>query len=261
MRYSISENKSSHRAIQASIFDDIVLRDECAYVDDDREMLIIKSVLTFKNFTAEKELCSSNGPKIRLVTEIEAPSELLDIYEITVDDSIESVIRLFDANKDVTVPASKTTEIRDMYNEGFLFSKEYSKLIGMIHIRNKRINSIMNKLYQRKFDWFVDYEVSSKVYTSTIKSKVSYSNKGIETYTMDTEDATHVYTHTSSKDIIDELLAVPYTFHGTTINYNSRDYTTKYGRFVVGNIISKNEANRIVLDIHNKNINIARYLI
>ena len=78
---------------------------------------------------------------------------------------------------------------------------------------------------------------------------------------MDTEDFTHVYTHTSATDLIDELLAIPYTFHGTSINYNSRDYTTKYGRFVVGNITSKVEANRIVLDICNKTNNIARYLI
>ena len=261
MRYSMSENKSAHKQIQASIFNDVVLREECAYVDCDKDMLIIKSVLTFKNHTAEKEYCNSNGPKIRVVTEIEVPPAVLDIDGITVDDSVKSTMRLFNDNKDVSVPSSKTTEIRDMYNEGFIFSKEYSKLIGMIHIRNKRISSVTSKLYQRKFEWFIDYEVSSKVYTSTIKSKVSYKTNGVETYSMDIEDATHVYTHTSATGIIDELLSIPYTFHGTSIDYSSRDYTTKYGRFVVGNIISKNEANGIVIDVCNNTINIARYLI
>ena len=262
MQYSISENKSSYKDIHASIFDDVVLREERAYVDYDKDSLIIKSVLTFKNHTEEKELCNANGPKIKIVTEMEIPSVVLDIDGIIVDDSVESTMRLFNDNKDISVPPSKTTEVRDMYNEGFLFSKEYSKLIGMFHIRNKRISSITKKLYQRKFNWSIDYEVSSKVYTSTVKANVSYrKDSSLESYTMYIEEATHVYTHISATDLIDELLAVPYTFHGTSINYSSRDYTTKYGRFVVGNITSKIEANRIVQDICDKTNNIARYLI
>lgn len=262
MRYSIKDNKASFRRIMASILDKNVIRKESVYVDYDQDALIIKSVLEFKNYMLENTTCNAMSPKIRLVTEVNIPYTLLDFYEIIVDDSVESTLGLVNDKKTVSVDTTKISVIGDMQEEGFIFSKEYSKLIGMVKLRNKRINGVIDKVCRRKLDWSIDYEVSSKLYTSTIKANATYKNDyGIETYYMSLEDATHVYTHTSAKDIIDELLATPYKFHGTTINYNVRGYTIKSGHFIVGNIISENEANKIILDIYNKTRNIARHLI
>lgn len=262
MRYSIKDNKASFKRIMASILDNTVIRKESAYVDYDQDALIIKSVLEFKNYMIENTTCNAMSPKIRLVTEVSLPSTLLDFYEIIVDDRVESTLGLANDKRTVNVDSTKISVIRDMQEEGFIFSKEYSKLIGMVKLRNKRINGVIDKMCRRKLDWSIDYEVSSKLYTSTIKAKATCkSDYGVETYYMYLEDSTHVYTHTSAKDIIDELLATPYKFHGTTINYNARDYTIKSGRFTVGNIISENEANKIILDISNKTRNIARHFI
>lgn len=262
MRYSIKDNKASFKRIMASILDTNVIRKESAYVDYDQDILIIKSVLEFRNYMIENTTCNPMGPKIRLVTEINLHCAVLDIDGVTVDDSVEATLSLANDKRTINVDSTKISVIHDMQEEGFIFSKEYSKLIGMVKLRNKRINGVIDKVCRRKLDWSIDYEVSSKLYTSTIKANANYKNDyGVETCHMYLEDATHVYTHTSAKDIIDELLAVPYKFHGTTINYNARDYTIKSGRFTVGNIISENEANKIVLDICNKTRNIARYLI
>lgn len=262
MRYSIKDNKASFKRIMASILDNTVIRKESAYVDYDQDALIIKSVLEFKNYMIENTTCNAMSPKIRLVTEVSLPSTLLDFYGIIADDRIESTLGLANDKRTVNVDSTKISVIRDMQEEGFIFSKEYSKLIGMVKLRNKRINGVIDKVCRRKLDWSIDHEVSSKLYTSTIKANATYKNDyGVETYYMYLEDSTHVYTHTSAKDIIDELLAMPYKFHGTTINYSARDYTIESGHFIVGNIISENEANKIILDINNKTRNIARYLI
>lgn len=260
MRYSVSENKSSYNRIKSSIFNNGILREESAYVDYDQDTLVIKSVLTFKNTALEETTCSAMGAKIRLVTEINVPAVVLDIDGITVDDRVESTLRLANGNKEASADSAKTTIIYNTYNDGFLFSTEYSKLLNMIHIRNKRINNIEEKIYKCNFKWYIDFDISSKLYTSTIKAQPSLT-KGLETYTMYIDDDTHACTHTSAKGIIDELLAIPYTFHGTSINYSSRDYTLGAGHFVVANVVSENEANRIILDIHNKTRNIARCLI
>lgn len=262
MRYSIKDNKSSFKRIMASILDINVVRKESVYVDYEQDILIIKSVLEFRNYMLENTTCNSMGPKIRLVTEIKLHCAVLDIDGVTVDDSVESTLSLSNDKRTVSVDSTKTSVITDMQEEGFIFSKEYSKLIGMVKHRNKRINGVIDKVCRRKLDWSIDYEVSSKLYTSTIKAKATCkSDYDVEAYYMHLEDSTHVYTHTSAKSIIDELLAIPYKFHGTTINYNARDYTIKSGHFIVGNIISENEANKIILDIYNKTRNIARHLI
>lgn len=262
MRYSIKDNKASFRRIMASILDKNVIRKESVYVDYDQDILIIKSVLEFRNYMLENTTCNPMSPKIRLVTEINIHCAVLDIDGVTVDDSVESTLSLANDKRTVSVDSTKTSVITDMQEEGFIFSKEYSKLIGMVKHRNKRINGVIDKVCRRKLDWSIDYEVSSKLYTSTIKAKATCkSDHDVEAYYMYLEDSTHVYTHTSAKSIIDELLAIPYKFHGTTINYSARDYTTESGHFIVGNIISENEANKIILDIHNKTRNIARYLI
>lgn len=262
MRYSIKDNKASFKRIMASILDNNVIRKESVYVDYDQDALIIRSILEFGNYMLENTTCNSMGPKIRLVTEIKVPCVVLDIDGIVVDDRVESTLSLTNDKRTVSVDSIKTSIISDIQEEGFIFSKEYSKLIGMVKHRNRRINGVIDKVCRRKLDWSIDYEVSSKLYTSTIKAKATCkSDYSVETYYMQLEDATHAYTHTSAKDIIDELLAIPYKFHGTTINYNARDYTIKSGHFIVGNIISENEANKIILDVYNKTRNIARYLI
>lgn len=262
MRYSIKDNKASFKRIMASILDNNVIRKESVYVDYDQDALIIRSILEFRNYMLENTTCNSMGPKIRLVTEIKVPCIVLDIDGIVVDDRVESTLSLTNDKRTVSVDSIKTSIISDIQEEGFIFSKEYSKLIGMVKHRNKRINGVIDKVCRRKLDWSIDYEVSSKLYTSTIKAKATCkSDYSVETYYMQLEDTTHAYTHTSAKDIIDELLAIPYKFHGTTINYNARDYTIKSGHFIVGNIISENEANKIILDVYNKTRNIARYLI
>lgn len=262
MRYSIKDNKASFKRIMASILDNNVIRKESVYVDYDQDALIIRSILEFGNYMLENTTCNSMGPKIRLVTEIKVPCIVLDIDGIVVDDRVESTLSLTNDKRTVSVDSIKTSIISDIKEEGFIFSKEYSKLIGMVKHRNRRINGVIDKVCRRKLDWSIDYEVSSKLYTSTIKAKATCkSDYSVETYYMQLEDTTHACTHTSAKDIIDELLAIPYKFHGTTINYNARDYTIKSGHFIVGNIISENEANKIILDISNKTRNIARHFI
>lgn len=260
MRYSVSENKVSYNCIKSSIFNNGIIREESAYIDYDQDTLVIKSILTFKNITLEETTCSAMGAKIRLVTEINVPHTVLDNDEIVVDDRVESTIRLVNDTKEVSADSTKTTIIYNTYNDGFLFSTEYSKLLKMVHIRNKRISNIEEKIYKCNFKWYIDFDVSSKLYTSTIKAQPSLT-KGLEAYTVYIDDSTHAYTHTSAKGIIDELLALPYTFNGTSINYSSRDYTLGSGHFVVDNVASENEANKIILDINNKTRNIARYLI
>ena len=253
MRYSIKDNKASFKRIMASILDNNVIRKESVYVDYDQDALIIRSILEFRNYMLENTTCNSMGPKIRLVTEIKVPCIVLDIDGIVVDDRVESTLSLTNDKRTVSVDSIKTSIISDIQEEGFIFSKEYSKLIGMVKHRNRRINGVIDKVCRRKLDWSIDYEVSSKLYTSTIKAKATCkSDYSVKTYYMQLEDATHAYTHTSAKDIIDELLAIPYKFHGTTINYSARDYTIKSGHFIVGNIISENEANKIILDVYNK---------
>lgn len=262
MRYSIKDNKASFKRIMASILDNNVIRKESVYVDYDQDALIIRSILEFRNYMLENTTCTSMGPKIRLVTEIKVPCVVLDIDGIVVDDRVESTLSLANDKRTVSIDSIKTSIISDIQEEGFIFSKEYSKLIGMVKHRNRRINGVIDKVCKRKLDWSIDYEVSSKLYTSTIKAKATCkSDYSVETYYMQLEDATHAYTHTSAKDIIDELLATPYKFHGTTINYSARDYTIESGHFIVGNIISENEANKIILDVYNKTRNIARLLI
>ena len=130
----------------------------------------------------------------------------------------------------------------------------------MIQIKNKKVGSIINTLCSRKLHWSIEYEVNSKLYSATLKSKVKMA-KDLDTYSMYIEDSTNVYTHTSAKDIIDELLALPYEFHGTCINYSAIDCTRSYGKFVIDKMRSEAEANQILSYVNNNTSNIARRLI
>ena len=146
------------------------------------------------------------------------------------------------------------------YTDTLLFSDSYNEFINMIQIKNKRVGSIMNTLCSRKLHHSIEYEVNSKLYSATLKSKVKMA-KDLDTYSMYIEDSTNVYTHTSAKDIIDELLALPYEFHGTCINYSAIDCTRSYGKFVIDKMRSEAEANQILSYVNSNTSNIARRLI
>lgn len=259
MTVSIKDNKAFVRRIAASIIPQkLVTRKESVYVDDDA--LVVNSSIYINNSTTSEY--SSTGPNIILSSMMIRPLELLEMNGVAVDDITSSKIRIYDDKKYVIADGHNTSSfiVDDEYKDTLLFSDSYNEFINMIQIKNKRVGSIINTLCSRKLHHSIEYEVNSKLYSATLKSKVKIA-KDLDTYSMYIEDSTNVYTHTSAKDIIDELLALPYEFHGTCINYSAIDCTRSYGKFVIDKMRSEAEANQILSYVNNNTSNIARRLI
>jgi hypothetical protein len=259
MTVSIKDNKAFVRRIAASIIPQkLVTRKESVYVGDDA--LVVNSSIYINNSTTSEY--SSTGPNIILSSMMIRPFELLEMNGVAVDDISSSKIRIYDDKKYVIVDGHNTSSfiVDGEYTDTLLFSDSYNEFINMIQIKNKRVGSIMNTLCSRKLHHSIEYEVNSKLYSATLKSKVKMA-KDLDTYSMYIEDSTNVYTHTSAKDIIDELLALPYEFHGTCINYSAIDCTRSYGKFVIDKMRSEAEANQILSYVNSNTSNIARRLI
>ena len=259
MTVSIKDNKAFVRRIAASIIPQkLVTRKESVYVGDDA--LVVNSSIYINNSTTSEY--SSTGPNIILSSMMIRPFELLEMNGVAVDDITSSKIRIYDDEKYVIVDGHNTSSfiVDGEYTDTLLFSDSYNEFINMIQIKNKRVGSVMNTLCSRKLHHSIEYEVNSKLYSATLKSKVKIA-KNLDTYSMYIEDSTNVYTHTSAKDIIDELLALPYEFHGTCINYSAIDCTRSYGKFVIDKMRSEAEANQILSYVNNNTNNIARRLI
>lgn len=259
MTVSIKDNKAFVRRIAASIIPQkLVTRKESVYVDDGA--LVVNSSIYINNSTTSEY--SSTGPNIILSSMMIRPFELLEMNGVAVDDITSSKIRIYDDKKYVIADGHNTSSfiVDGEYTDTLLFSDSYNEFINMIQIKNKRVGSVMNTLCSRKLHWSIEYEVNSKLYSATLKSKVKMA-KGLDTYSMYIEDSTNVYTHTSAKDIIDELLALPYEFHGTCINYSAIDCTRSYGKFVIDKMRSEAEANQIISYVDSNTSNIARRLI
>ena len=259
MTVSIKDNKAFVRRIAASIIPQkLVTRKESVYVGDDA--LVVNSSIYINNSTTSEY--SSTGPNIILSSMMIRPLELLEMNGVAVDDITSSKIRIYDDKKYVIVDGHNTSSfiVDGEYTDTLLFSDSYNEFINMIQIKNKRVGSIMNTLCSRKLHHSIEYEVNSKLYSATLKSKVKMA-KDLDTYSMYIEDSTNVYTHTSAKDIIDELLALPYEFHGTCINYSAIDCTISYGKFVIDKMRSEAEANQILSYVNSNTNNIARRLI
>ena len=259
MTVSIKDNKAFVKRIAASIIPQkLVTRKESVYIDDDT--LVVNSSVYINNSTTSEY--SSTGPNIILSSMMIRPLELLEMNGVAVDDITSSKIRIYDDKKYVIVDGHNTSSfiVDDEYKDTLLFSDSYNEFINMIQIKNKRVGSIINTLCSRKLHHSIEYEVNSKLYSATLKSKVKMA-KDLDTYSMYIEDSTNVYTHTSAKDIIDELLALPYEFHGTCINYSAIDCTRSYGKFVIDKMRSEAEANQILSYVDSNTSNIARRLI
>ena len=259
MTVSIKDNKAFVRRIAASIIPQkLVTRKESVYVGDDA--LVVNSSIYINNSTTSKY--SSTGPNIILSSMIIRPFELLEEFGITVDDITSSKVRINNSKKDLIIDGHNTSSfiVDDEYTDTLIFSDSYNEFINMIQAKNKKVGSIINTLCSRKLHHSIEYEVNSKLYSATLKSKVEMG-KDLDTYSMYIEDSTNVYTHTSAKDIIDELLALPYEFHGTCINYSAIDCTRSYGKFVIDKMRSEAEANKILSYVNSNTSNIARRLI
>lgn len=259
MTVSIKDNKAFVRRIAASIIPQkLVTRKESVYVGDDA--LVVNSSIYINNSTTSEY--SSTGPNIILSSMMIRPLELLEMNGVAVDDITSSKIRIYDDKKYVIVDGHNTSSfiVDDEYTDTLLFSDSYNEFMNMIQVKNKRVGSVMNTLCSRKLHHSIEYEVNSKLYSATLKSKVKMG-KDLDTYSMYIEDSTNVYTHTSAKDIIDELLALPYEFHGTCINYSAIDCTRSYGKFVIDKMRSEAEANQILSYVNSNTNNIARRLI
>lgn len=259
MTVSIKDNKAFVRRIAASIIPQkLVTRKESVYVGDDA--LVVNSSIYINNSTTSEY--SSTGPNIILSSMMIRPLELLEMNGVAVDDITSSKIRIYDDKKYVIADGHNTSSfiVDDEYTDTLLFSDSYNEFINMIQIKNKRVGSVMNTLCSRKLHWSIEYGVTGKLYSATLKSKVKMA-KDLDTYSMYIEDSTNVYTHTSAKDIIEELLALPYEFHGTCINYSAIDYTRDYGKFVIDKMRTEAEANQILSYVNSNTSNIARRLI
>lgn len=259
MTVSIKDNKAFVRRIAASIIPQkLVTRKESVYVGDDA--LVVNSSIYINNSTTSEY--SSTGPNIILSSMMIRPLELLEEFGVAVDDITSSKIRIYDDKKYVIADGHNTSSfiVDGEYTDTLLFSDSYNEFINMIQIKNKRVGSVINTLCSRKLHHSIEYEVNSKLYSATLKSKVKMA-KDLDTYSMYIEDSTNVYTHTSAKDIIDELLALPYEFHGTCINYSAIDCTRSYGKFVIDKMRSEAEANQILSYVNSNTNNIARRLI
>lgn len=259
MTVSIKDNKAFVKRIAASIIPQkLVTRKESVYVGDDA--LVVNSSIYINNSTTSEY--SSTGPNIILSSMMIRPLELLEMNGVAVDDITSSKIRIYDDKKYVIVDGHNTSSfiVDDEYKDTLLFSDSYNEFINMIQVKNKKVGSIINTLCSRKLHHSIEYEVNSKLYSATLKSKVKMA-KDLDTYSIYIEDSTNVYTHTSAKDIIDELLALPYEFHGTCINYSAIDCTRSYGKFVIDKMRSEAEANQILSYVNSNTSNIARRLI
>lgn len=259
MTVSIKDNKAFVRRIAASIIPQkLVTRKESVYVGEDA--LVVNSSIYINNSTTSEY--SSTGPNIILSSMMIRPFELLEMNGVAVDDITSSKIRIYDDKKYVIVDGHNTSSfiVDDEYKDTLLFSDSYNEFMNMIQVKNKKVGSVMNTLCSRKLHHSIEYEVNSKLYSATLKSEVEMG-KDLDTYSMYIEDSTNAYTHTSAKDIIDELLALPYEFHGTCINYSAIDHTRSYGKFVIDKMRSEAEANQILSYVNNNTSNIARRLI
>lgn len=259
MTVSIKDNKAFIKRIAASIIPQkLVTRKESVYVGDDA--LVVNSSIYINNSTTSEY--SSTGPNIILSSMFIRPFELLEMNGVAVDDITSSKIRIYDDKKYVIADECNTSSfiVDDEYTDTLLFSDSYNEFMNMIQVKNKKVGSIINTLCSRKLHWSIEYGVTGKLYTATLKSKVKMA-KDLDTYSMYIEDSTNVYTHTSAKDIIDELLALPYEFHGTCINYSAIDHTRSYGKFVIDKMRSEAEANQIISYVDSNTGNIARRLI
>lgn len=259
MTVSIKDNKAFVRRIAASIIPQkLVTRKESVYVDDDA--LVVNSSIYINNSTTSEY--SSTGPNIILSSMMIRPFELLEMNGVAVDDITSSKIRIYDDKKYVIADGHNTSSfiVDGEYTDTLLFSDSYNEFMNMIQVKNKKVGSVMNTLCSRKLHHSIEYEVNSKLYSATLKSEVEMG-KDLDTYSMYIEDSTNVYTHTSAKDIIDELLALPYEFHGTCINYSAIDCTRSYGKFVIDKMRSETEANQIISYVDSNTNNIARRLI
>lgn len=259
MTVSIKDNKAFVKRIAASIIPQkLVTRKESVYVGDDA--LVVNSSIYINNSTTSEY--SSTGPNIILSSMMIRPLELLEEFGVAVDDITSSKIRIYDDKKYVIADGHNTSSfiVDDEYTDTLLFSDSYNEFINMIQVKNKKVGSIMNTLCSRKLHWSIEYGVTGKLYSATLKSKVKMA-KDLDTHSMYIEDSTNVYTHTSAKDIIDELLALPYEFHGTCINYSAIDCTRSYGKFVIDKMRSEAEANQILSYVNSNTSNIARRLI
>lgn len=259
MTVSIKDNKAFVKRIATSIIPQkLVTRKESVYVGDDA--LVVNSSIYINNSTTSEY--SSTGPNIILSSMFIRPLELLEEFGVSVDDITSSKIRIYDDKKYVIVDGHNTSSfiVDDEYTDTLIFSDSYNEFMNMIQIKNKRAGSIINTLCSRKLHWSIEYGVTGKLYSATLKSKVKMA-KDLDTYSMYIEDSTNVYTHTSAKDIIDELLALPYEFHGTCINYSAIDCTRSYGKFVIDKMRTEAEANQIISYVNSNTNNIARRLI
>lgn len=259
MTVSIKDNKAFVRRIAASIIPQkLVTRKESVYVGDDA--LVVNSSIYINNSTTSEY--SSTGPNIILSSMMIRPFELLEMNGVAVDDITSSKIRIYDDKKYVIADGHNTSSfiVDGEYTDALIFSDSYNEFMNMIQIKNKKVGSVINTLCSRKLHHSIEYEVNSKLYSATLKSKVKIA-KDLDTYSMYIEDSTNVYTHTSAKDIIDELLALPYEFHGTCINYSAIDCTRSYGKFVIDKMRSEAEANQILSYVNSNTSNIARRLI
>lgn len=259
MTVSIKDNKAFVRRIAASIIPQkLVTRKESVYVGDDA--LVVNSSIYINNSTTSEY--SSTGPNIILSSMMIRPFELLEMNGVAVDDITSSKIRIYDDKKYVIADGHNTSSfiVDDEYTDTLIFSDSYNEFMNMIQVKNKKVGSVMNTLCSRKLHHSIEYEVNSKLYSATLKSEVEMG-KDLDTYSMYIEDSTNVYTHTSAKDIIDELLALPYEFHGTCINYSAIDHTRSYGKFVIDKMRTEAEANQILSYVNSNTNNIARRLI
>lgn len=265
MAVDVKENNKLISRIYASMLSPkIITREENAYFNNDANTLMINSTMTIKRIE-DTVAYNPMAPSITFVTDIKVPEAVLDFSGITVDDSNGSDIRI-SSNKsliDVTIDTHHVESFKatEEFTKGFLFSESYNPLLNVIGVKNKRLFKMMDKIATRRFYWSIDYDVSDKIYTATVKAKASMYKDKMESHSICIEDSTNVFVHTSAIGIIDELLATPYEFHGTCINYNAIDYTRRSGKFVLDKISCESEATKILLDMANKTNSIAKRLI
>lgn len=266
MAVDVSENRRFISRISSSILrPKIITRDETAYFDHDTNELMITSTMTIRNIAEGSAVYNPMAPNITFVTDIKVPEVVLDFSGITVDDSNGSDIHI-SSNKsltDITIDTHhvESFDAKEEYTKGYLFSESYTPLLNLIGVKNKRLLKMMDKITSRRLYWSIDYDVSDKLYTATVKAEASMYKDKMESHAIYIEDSTNVFTHTSASGIIDELLSVPYEFHGTCINYNAIDYTRKSGKFVIDKISCEAKARKILLGVSNATTDISKCLI
>ncbi len=263
MAINTEENKKFTNRILASIlYPKTFTREETAYLDEDNR-LMITSTMTIKHIAENTIVYNPLAPNITFVTYLKITPEILECVGITDITMDNSSIHISNGQTSITISTHHVESFKgtEEFTKGHLFSESYNTLLNILEIKNKRLTVMMKKMARRKFNWAIVYNVSDKIYTATVKSESSMYKDKMESHYMYIEDSTNIYTHTSAIGIIDELLATPYKFHGTSINYTAIDYTRRNGKFVIGNIPCEAEATTILLDVANTTNNIARFLI